>query len=228
LKFNSFSEFFGAVSDGKFDMTALKETVVDMNENVISNPEVSFLASLSEVLGTFMPFLMMGVMLFIAFFGKKFLPLISFISFFFIGFAIGVCYTDPAISSVIPLPAWVSGLVIGILFAIFYRLAYITAFIGGICIFVYTLAYSLLNVGAVALIVGIAVAIVALIFRRFVEMFATSAIAGWAFAALIQNNIFDYSKVEFLSGMGWIVTLLIATAIALPGFIVQVKTRRRY
>ena len=167
MKFNSFSEFFTTVSDGEFGMGALADTVVDLNDNVLANPDMSALKSLSDALGVVMPFVMIGVMIFIAFFGKKILPLLSFISFFFIGFALGVCYTAPALSTIISLPAWISGLVVGILCAIFYRLLYFATFVGGICIFSYTLCYALIPVGALALIFAVVVLLFAFIWLLF-------------------------------------------------------------
>lgn len=230
--------FFNDFKQGLFGFGVLKEKVGEFRDTVIGNPDLGFLKNLVDSLAGILPFIMIGVMLIMAFFGKKLLPLAKFIFFFVLGFDLGVVYINPLIDKIVDIPSWVSGLILGILAAILYRLLYVLFFATAVFYSVFNVCYlglgdALSGMGTMAPYIFMGVAAVAVILafvlRKYVEMLATAALGGYVIADLLGKHVFgNYAAISFLAGNEWIATLVIAVVIALPGFIVQVKTRRRY
>lgn len=230
-------EFFNKFKAGEFGYSALKDAITKFDRTVAEHPDMSFIMDLLNSFASIIPYIMIASMLLIAFFGKKLLPFVKFISFFAVGFGLGVNFIHPLIVDVISLPAWLSGLLIGILAAIIYRLLYVLFFATFTFYGVFTICYSLLGTaldsfgdlkGFIFMAIAAVVMILAFVFRKYVEMLGTAALGGLVIAKLVANNIWDYTALEFLNGEAWIALLVVTVVIALPGFIVQVKTRRRY
>ena len=120
----------------------------------------------------------MASMLLMAFFGKKLLPLIKFVSFFAVGFGLGVRFIHPLLADIITLEAWISGLVGGILAAIIYRFLYVVFFAGAVFFGAYAGCYAGLsetlagfedNKAFIFMAVAAVAVILAFILRKFVE-----------------------------------------------------------
>ena len=227
--------FFNDFKAGKFGYGALNDAVVDFNGAVAS--EVTVVTDLVSSFAAYIPYIMMASMLLMAFFGKKLLPLIKFVSFFAVGFGLGVRFIHPLLADIITLEAWISGLVVGILAAIIYRFLYVVFFAGAVFFGAYAGCYAGLsetlagfedNKAFIFMAVAAVAVILAFILRKFVETLGTSVLGGYVLAGLIAEHLYDYNTLEFLVGKEWIGTLVVTAVIALLGFIVQVKTRKRY
>jgi hypothetical protein len=234
---DKFLNFFNDLKAGKFGYGALKDAVVDFNDTVASHADMGMIMDMIKSFATFIPYIMMAAMLLMAFFGKKLLPVTKFVSFFAIGFGLGVYFIQPLVEDIVSIPAWISGLVVGILAAIICRFLYVIFFAVAVFYGVYTACYAglgetLANFAFDKALIFMAVAavavILAFILRRFVEMLYTSALGGYVLAGLIAANLYDYTTLSFLSGIEWVGTLVVTVVIALLGFVVQVKTRKRY
>ena len=234
---DKFLNFFNDLKAGKFGYGALKDAVVDFNDTVATHADMGMVMDLIKSFATFIPYIMMAAMLLMAFFGKKLLPVTKFVSFFAIGFGLGVYFIQPLVEDIVSIPAWISGLVVGILAAIICRFLYVIFF--GVAVFyaVYTVCYAglgetLANFAFDKALIFMAIAavavILAFILRRFVEMLYTSALGGYVLAGLIAANLYDYTTLGFLNGIEWVGTLVVTVVIALLGFVIQVKTRKRY
>ena len=227
--------FFNRFIAGEFGYTELSQYIRDFNSVVESDSTVSVITGITNSLP--MHYIMIVAMLVIAFWGKKLLPLINFLTVFTIGCGVGIYYIHEPLSAVIPLPSIVSGLLIGILAAIIYRLVYIILFIGITFYGTFTIGYAVLGTALSGLgdlrgyiFMGIAavVVIVALIFRRYAEMLGTAVLGGAVIARLVSKHIYDFTALSLFGGKTWLAILLVTAIIAIPGFIVQFKTRRRY
>jgi hypothetical protein len=181
----------------------------------------------------FISIIMLAAMLLMAFFGKKLLPLIKVVCCFAVGFAIGVGFINAKLVALIDLPAWISGLVFGILFVVLYRFIYIIFFTAVPLYAVYALGFgalsdlfaSLGDIRAyVFLGIGAVLMIFAYIYRKYIEMAGTAALGGWVAANILVGEGGFLNGVAFLAENAWI----LFAVIAIIGLIVQVKTKRKY
>ena len=222
--------FFNNFLAGEFGYSALKDAVVKFDSTVAGNPDMVGFVDFIRSFASIIPFIMMASMLLIALFGKKLLPVVKFISSFAVGFGLGVYYISPIVADIVSsIPAWVSGLIVGILAALIYRLVYVLFFAAFALYGTYTLCFWALGdllgglgdlKGYIFLAVAAVVMIVAFILRKYVEMLGTAALGGQVLSKLLA----EFLAIEFLIEYSWILMIVIA----LLGFFVQVKTRKRY
>ena len=169
--------------------------------------------------------------------GKKLLPLQKFLGAFFVGFLAGAHFIYPMISDFLPLSDLIVGLIVGVVAALICKLVYFLAFILAAGHPVYLLCMT----GAISpmflenmMMSGIAAAVaivIALIFRKWIEMLGTAVLGGYCvylsldalLVALIAGG-FD----TLLPGYAQIVKIAVIALFGFFGFIVQVKHRRRY
>ena len=118
-------DFFNKFKAGDFGYGVLKNSVSKFDNAVSQNPDMSNFMGLFNSLASLLPYIMIAVMFLFIFWGKKLLPAVKFISCFAVGFGLGVYFVSDIVSF---LPAWVSGVVIGVLAAIIYRFLYIIFF----------------------------------------------------------------------------------------------------
>ncbi len=167
-----------------------------------------------------------------AFFGKKLLGLQKFIAFLAVGFGAGEVYVAPLLVDILPsLPAWVSGLVIGLIAALLCKFLYwiAVAVAAGYSVFMvlytdmfFTLPEPKQIIAAVAALVAI---ILVFIFLKFFERLGTAFLGGYLSTVLLMKAV-DFSFIPLdLAITKWI----LVGVIALLGFLVQIATRsRRY
>lgn len=230
--------FFKDFKAGKFDFNYLFDEIRGFRSDVIGDADMGFFRSFIGSLDTVLPFIMMAVMLIFAFFGKKILPLCKFIFFFAFGFALGVVCISPLIDKIVDIPSWISGLILAILAAILYRFLYVVLYALVAFYSVFTVCdmgfgEMLSSLGEdISFYIYVAVAVVAVILafvlRKYVEMLGTAALAGFAISKLFVSNVYNFENIGFIADNSWIPILVISVVIALPGFIVQFKTRKRY
>ena len=230
--------FFSKFKAGEYGYKALGESVKNFNEKVVTHDELTSLIDTLGQFSTILLYIMMASMLLFVFFGKKLLPLIKVVSCFAVGFGVGVCYIDGMIDKVVEIPAIVSGLVIAVLAVIIYRLIYVLFFAAFTFFGVFTLCNAafgdaLTNMlgdskGLVLMGVAAVFVLVAFLLRKYVEMLGTSVLGGFVFAKLLKKLVWDFTAIGLFEEHVWIPYLVITVVLALPGFIVQVKTRKRY
>ena len=80
----------------------------------------------------------------------------------------------------------------------------------------------------VCLAIALVVLIICFIFIKYAEMLGTAILGGYLVSFIIRCAIFDYRTLEVLAGHPWLGAGVITAVIALPAFIVQYVTRKRY
>ena len=224
-------EFFSKVISGDFCFDALKESIIRFNETVATHPDMTFLSNFFNSLAGVMPYVTIAIMFLFLFFGKKLLPQIKFVCSFFVGFGLGVYLLAPTVDGIISgVPAWVSGLVIALLLLAINRLFYFLFFISAAFFTSFVLLNSFLNFGALLLLSVAAVGvIIALIFKKYAEMLGTAFLGAFIMLKEINSSLLAFNT-EINLGSAFSIELLsvIAVIIGVIGFIVQIKTRKRY
>ena len=130
---------------------------------------------------------LLAISLLQVFAGKKLLPLEKFLGAFFVGFIAGAYFIYPMVADILPVTDLMIGLVVGVVAALVCRLVYFLAFVACIGYPVYFLcmtgaitplaamtAENMTMSGAVAL----GAVLVALLFRKWVEMLGTAVFGG--------------------------------------------------
>ena len=185
-----------------------------------------------------LPLALFAVFAVIAFFGKRIYPVLRFILFFIMGFGLGIYLLAPPIIGMLPnMPVWLIGLAAGIVISVLSKFLYYPTLALFIAAPVYTLFHSGIGVAAlssmlqgnkVVAAVGAAVAVV-LVFLvlKFAEMLLTAMLGGYGIAIVVKA-LFDYTAFGIFEGRAWLGVLLVTLLFAIPGFIVQVRTRKRY
>lgn len=182
--------------------------------------------------------------LLLAFFGKKTLGLQKFIGCLIIGAACGVYYVAPWVNTMFTLDAWIVGLIVGVVAALLCKLVYVIGYavIPGYATYLvlvggYYLPEAVTSVTKgnwIIGLVGAAVVIVVLfLLRKWVEMLGTAVAGGFAAYACIDALLAatiggGFAQIAAIADYVLYVKIAIIAVIALLGFIVQAKTRRRY
>ena len=229
---------FSKFTSGEYNLDFVKEKIEVFRTIVTKDSGMEFFYNLVNSFSAILPYIMIAVMLAVAFFGKKSLPLTKFIFFFALGFSFGIYLNAKVVADIFSgaftIPSWVIGLVMGILAAILYRLLYSIFFAVVTFYMAFTLcaigfADSLGSLGVIFMAVAAVAMILCFILRKYVEMLGTAVLGGWAIAHILGKCVLDgFSSFTFLGGKTWIATLVITLVIAIPAFFVQFKTRKRY
>ncbi len=239
---NGFVQFFTNLRDGRWSFGQIIDYFKELNATVEANAHVAgildkaygFIASFAGIF----PYILLGIFLIEAFFGKKLLGFHKFISGFIMGYGCGVAFVAPLLDKVVEIPAWITGIVIAIVAAVLCKITYVLALIVASGYGVYLIAYSGTSLTFVtqftegsfvaSLVAGAVVAILVLVLRKYVEMIGTAFLGSYLAVSAIMDmtGFMSWSWVSATSGaiIFWVATGLIA----LLGFIVQWNTRRRY
>ena len=229
---NNISFDFNTFTSGGYSYSWLSEKITNINQTVVEHPDMHSIMEIIRSL-SFISIIMLAAALVMALFGKKLLPLIKVVTCFAVGFALGVGFINEKLVDIIDLPAWISGIIFGILFVILYRLIYVIFYIAfpvyaGYAVGFWALGDMLASLGDLKAYVfvgiGVVLLIIALIRRKYIEMLGTAALGGWIAANLLVAEGGFLNGVAFLVDYSWI----LFAAIALIGFAIQVKTRRKY
>ena len=235
------SEFFNSVINGTFDFKAIGEVLKGFFANVMANPGVStawgaaraFLRSL----GVIFPIILLVLSAIELFFGKKLMSIQRFLLCAAAGYGIGVVIISPMINNVFPLPDYVSGAVIAIVMAVLCKYIYFAAVAVAVgysayiaCINPAVIPVALPTHGnlIISLVVAAVAILVVFLLLKYVEMLGTSVLGAFCITRIVIIHFFDYRTLAFLANFAWIVDIALIALIALIGFIVQIKTRKRY
>lgn len=232
--YESIQDFFASVANGEFGSAAIGEFWSTFAASSIYVEIESLVTSLLPAIA------IVGVLLALSlvqlFVGKKLIGFQKFLAFFAIGFACGVMFLAPVVDTIMVLPPWISGLVVGLVAALLCKPLYFLSYI-------FTAGYSVFAICFVgeflpevtaftqgnliySLVAGGVALILALILRKWVETLLSAFLGAWctfqcvdALVGGLENMLADSTELVMWIAVG-VLTLI--------GFIVQVKTRRRY
>jgi hypothetical protein len=179
----------------------------------------------------------MVLALILAFFGKRIYGLLKFLAGFAGGFVVGTAVLAPMVSFIPENWRFAVGIVVGLVVALLVKVLYYVVVIVGVGYAAYFCAFSATYIPAVfnftkgnalysAIVAGVAIILV-LLLLKWLEMLGTAALGGYGFA-LSLANVYNICTISFLSNMGDIPHFVVMGIVALVGFIIQVKTRKRY
>ena len=237
-----FSDLIDHLIGARFGFTYLWELIVALFRAVITNGDVqsiwATLKNFAYPVMAFVPYALMLAGLIVAFFGKKMSGILKFIALFIVGFALGVHFLVPVMPPEAPIPAWIIGLVVAIVAAVLSKFLFVTTCSAVTLYSVYRLCYHgfFLDYQAdfsagkaiTAIAVAVIVLILVLVFFKYVEMLIYSAFGAYMVTSGFALGIIDLGAIPKLGVNSWILELSVIGVIALIGFTIQVKTRRRY
>ena len=240
--FSTFSEFLTCVKEARFTFDVVKDWLVSFFVSVKENPDIAviwdslmhWIYSARILIISLLIVLCLGV----AFFGKKIIGVIKFAFFFVVGFAVGTHYLAPLLPAEIDIPAWIIGVVLALIAAVLYRFLYIICYTVTVGYSAYVFAYYgfFTNSDAVystgrataCLIVALVFLVLALVFRKYVEMVLTAFLGSWSAVLLFRYHICKFEKLALFSGHFWIAIMIPTVILTAVTAVVQIKTRRRY
>ncbi len=235
------SEFFNSIINGTFDFIAIGEVLKGFFNNVLANPGVAGVwnsaLGMLKSLGIIFPVILLALSLVELLFGKKLMSIQRFILCAAVGYGIGVVVVSPMINQVFALPDYVSGAVIAIVLAVLCKYIYFAAVAVAVgysayltCInpAILPIALPTQNNTVISLVVALVAILIVFLLLKYVEMLGTSVLGAFCITRVVIANFFDYRTIGFIANFAWIVDIVLIAIIALIGFIVQVKTRKRY
>ncbi len=240
--FTNFSEFFTCVKEARFSFKYIWEAIVSLYYDITVNPDISaiwdsIMGGIESVYKFIMTLAAVGCVV-VALFGKKMIGFLKFVFFFIIGFALGTHLLTPVISAAVEIPGWIVGTVVALVAAVLYRFLYIVLYSAVAGYGMYILAYHGFYLqGETAysdgkaiycLIAAIVAMVVALVFKKYIEMVGTAALGGWLASWIFANFVYNFTVLPVFGGITWVAILVPAVIIAVFGAVVQIKTRRRY
>lgn len=240
--FESFGAFFEALWQARFGFAELWAWLCEIYQSAINMTGVIEIRQSIDAffvpVQPYIPYILILLLSLVSFFGKKLMPIIKFLGFFFLGFIFGAHYITPLLAGVIAIPAWVYGLAIGIIASVLYRFVYYTLYTLGIVYSVYIICYTGFTFqpqtihssskAVTCLVVAVVIAVLALIFRKYVEMVGTALLGGFLVFIVVNFMLFDFYSLELLWYTPWIAPLAFTLVLGIPGSIVQLKMRKRY
>lgn len=234
-------EFINTFITGGFDFKALGEFFAMTFDSIKNHGDLMW--TWNTILEATSSFAFVFPIVFIAFglieilFGKKVLPVVRFLFCVVSGYVAGVLYIAPLVNNMVELPSYIAGTVIAIVAAVLCKFLYflLLAVAAGYSVYIVSINGMIPVVADITkgnwlvgvIAVGVAV-ILAFVLRKFIEMAGTSVLGAFIISKTVIANYFDYRTLDFLGEFGWIAEIVIVSLLALIGFIIQVKTRKRY
>ena len=236
-----FADLFAKISTASFSFGDIGTAVRDFFATMLAEEHFGRLLGIMngylESVAAYIPFVLLALYALLVLFGKKLFPLVRFLAFFSVGFALGVYFLSGLVLGMIPtMPTWVIGVVIGIVAGVLSKLLYILAYIAAGAYSVYFVCYTALipalegvtggNMTTSVVVAGVAV-ILLLVLRKYVEMLGTAMLGGFGIATVVRTW-YDFTTISVFVGREWLGMLAATLVIALVGFVIQFKTRTRY
>lgn len=237
-----FAQFFTNVREAKFGFDVIWDFIVSLYYAITANPDISviwngIMSAIEPARGIIMTmFVIFGVV--VAMFGKKMIGSLKFLFFFVVGFALGTHLLAPLIPSEVTIAAWLIGLIIGVVAGVLYRFLYIMLYsvtVGYGAYIIFYNAFYLSNSptysagkALTCLFFAAVVLVLAIIFRRFVEMVGTAVLGGWIASWIFAEQIYDFTAWGLFGGVRWLAILIPTLLIGALGAWIQIRTRKRY
>ena len=198
-------------------------------------PVTLFFRDMLNAIDVALPYIVLIASLIIGFFGKRLFPYIRSIIFFGAGFVGGMLFCAPFVQQYIPaIPQLAVGIALGLLLAVLSRFVYNVLYVGAAGLGAFALCFYPLipqlaaythNNLPVCIAVGVVVALIVLLLRKYIEMVATASVSAWLFA-FVTTLIFDYPS--YFPVDRAISMAVVEGALAVTMVIYQYKTRIRY
>lgn len=240
--FSNFAEFFTCVKEARFDFGVIWDAIVSLYYDITVNPDISVMwDGLMKFVNSAYGIIMTVLVIFsvaVALFGRKMMGFLKFLFFFTIGFTLGTHFLAAVIPPEVNIPAWTVGLVIALISGVLYRFLYIILYSAVTGYGMYVLAYHGFYIkdsevyttgkAVVCLIVALIAIAVFLIFRKYVEMLGTAVLGAWLATFIFAYRVYNFTAWPVFSGATWVGIFVPSVIIGFLGFVIQVKTRRRY
>ena len=218
--FNAIGQFFKNLWNGSF--TGKVEALWDKLWGMVS------------VIHPFVAYILLALALVELLFGKRLLGLQKFLGMFVLGYAATMVYLVPVLADLHGIFAdfgWIVGIVLGIVAILLRKVLYMVIYIVACAYIPYYLVFSGTLVASFAnnpIFAGAAAAVVVilvLILRKWVEMLGLSALGAYCITAILGGKL---GLLDLIPLDGTIVSLVVFGVLTLIGFIIQIKTRKRY
>ncbi len=227
---------FEQIITAEFDFTAIKDLIFKIYTHPTVDGLLVHFRNFIESLPPFAWAIMLGLVgLIFSNFGKKLLAIPSVLLSAAAGFLVGNFVLAPLLISLldkveflkefISIDPIVVGIICAAIFAVLFLPLYFCGYVVGIGYCIYLLVYPLcaaLFGAEVAMIIGlgaaVGVVILALIFRKWVEMCGTAIVGAYFVMLAINQIVLLYAVVNYI----------IWAVFAVQGAVIQIKTRRRY
>lgn len=233
--------FFNKVLAAEFDFSAIGQFFKNLYNGSFTGKLEELWDKLWDMVSMihgFVPYILLALALVQLLFGKRLLGVQKFIGAFAIGYAASVVYLVPLIadlSAKLGEFGWIFGIVVGIIAILIRKVLYMVVYIAAFAYIPYYLVYSgsivesfggnYIYAGAAAA----AVVILAILLRKWVEMLGLSALGAYCVVATVDVQLGLYDKIPRIPGLPeFAFGLILVGVLTLIGFIVQVKTRKRY
>lgn len=230
-----FTAFFEVIKSGEFGFEQIFAYITELWASILAN---EYIAGVMEWINTtlaavlpYLPYILLGVYAILLLFGKRLFSVIRFITFFLVGFVLGVYYLAPIVLGYFAsIPAYVVGIVIGLLAAVLGKLIYYLAYSVAVGYSVYLVCVSGMVVAELAenymvgaIVAGIAI-ILALVLHNFIERLGTAFLGAYGILGIVKGW---YDFTTLVPGYEWAVMLGATAVLALIGFAVQQATRKK-
>ena len=232
--------FFTSVMNAEFDFSILGQFFGGYIWTVTNNAELlgmwnAFFSAIAPY-AYVVPIVLIVLCAIVIFFGKKLVPLIRFLACIVVGYVVGVITVSPLINQIFVLPNYVSGIVIAIVAGVLAKFIYYIGIVLGVGYISYMVCFRAAIVPALtnytkgnaiaSLIVALIAIVLVLLLRKLIEMGATAFAGAFFISEIVIANYFNYTTVIAVDPV--IVKYVAVGIVALVGFIVQYKTRKRY
>lgn len=228
----AFNSFFDVIKNGTYGFNELFAFLSQLWTNVFSNEHIVVITdSVNSVVGSFLPFVLLGVYAAVLLFGKRIFGVVRFVAFFLVGFFLGTYYLADAVMGFFPsIPAFVVGTLIGLTLGVLSKPIYYVLYTVVACYGTYLLCISgtvlpeLRGNYVVALIIAAIALTLAFVLRGFIERFGTAFLGAYGIAVVVRD-FFDFTA--FVPGYEWAVLLGAALFVAAFGYVFQFSTRKK-
>ncbi len=238
----SFGDFLVGLKEARFTFDVIWQAIVSFFGAVWENPDISAIwGGLTSVFGPiYVPFMIFVTIaaLVMAFFGRRLMGVIKFSGFFVLGFILGAQLLGPLLPDAVNIPGWLVGTVTALIAAVLYRFLYIILYVSIAGYGMYVLTYYGFFLapdatysggrGIMCLVAALVAIIIALCFRKYVEMLGTAILGAWLAVLAFAYNVYNFTEWQMFDGVEWLAILIPTVVIAMLGALLQIKTRRRY
>lgn len=230
-------EFFNKVLAAEFDFGAIGQFFKNLYNGSFTGKVAELWDAVWSALSVIHPFvgyILLVLALLELFLGKRLLGVQKFLGAFAVGFAAGAVYLVPLIAKLIPAIAdlgWVVGIVTGVIAVLLRKILYMALYIIAFAYIPYFVLYSGAIVDATAnnLVIAAAGAVVvvvlAVVLRKWVETLGLAALGAYCVTSVLDVK---FGVIDMIPLNGMFVGLALVGVLTLIGFIIQVKTRKRY
>ncbi len=236
--------FFEFIKNGAYGFEPIVAFFTELWKAAFANEHIvsmnSWFSGILTPVLPYVPYAFIALWAIVWLFGKRIFGFLRFLAFFLAGFVLGIYYLSaPVITHFPAVPGWVVGLAVGLAIGALGKILYyvLYAVVAGYGSYLLCISGMILpeikGNYVVGLIVAAVVLVLMLVIHNFVERFGTAFLGAYFMLFIVVKSIFDFTVpvLAFLpfipAGYEWTVLVGSALILALPGFIVQQKMKKR-